>query len=53
MTADVFDNMKNFVEGAKFKKATLTFLAHKIPEKSIEDLRNIFITVDKNGDGRI
>ena len=35
------------------KKAALTFLASKLPEKCIEDLRNTFISIDVNGDGRI
>ena len=46
-------NMKKFVEAANFKKATLIYLAAKLPEKDLEELRRLFITVDRNGDGRI
>ena len=47
------ENMKNFMEAVNFKKATLTYLAAKLPEKNIEDLRQMFIKIDDNGDGRI
>jgi calcium-dependent protein kinase len=45
--------MKKFMDAVNFKKATLIFLASKIPEKIIDDLRNLFISIDKNGDGKI
>lgn len=35
------------------KKTILIYLAAKLPEKSMEDLRRLFITVDQNGDGKI
>ena len=41
------------MDAVNFKKATLIFLASKIPEKNIDDLRNLFISIDKNGDGKI
>lgn len=47
------ENMKNFMDAVNFKKATLTYLAAKLPEKNIEDLREMFIKIDDNGDGRI
>jgi calcium-dependent protein kinase len=47
------ENMKNFMDAVNFKKATLTYLAAKLPEKNIEDLRQMFIKIDDNGDGRI
>jgi Ca2+-binding EF-hand superfamily protein len=31
----------------------LTFMASKLPENIIEDLRKAFIMIDVNGDGRI
>ena len=48
-----FQNMNKFMEAATFKKATLIYLASKLPEKDFEELRKLFIAVDHNGDGRI
>lgn len=53
IAVDAFDNMKNFMDAVNFKKATLIYLAAKLPEERIEDLRSLFIKVDANGDGRI
>jgi calcium-dependent protein kinase len=41
------------MEAANFKKATLIYLAAKLPEKDLDELRKLFIAVDFNGDGRI
>jgi Ca2+-binding EF-hand superfamily protein len=41
------------MQAATFKKATLIYLAAKLPEPFIEELRQLFIVMDKNGDGRI
>jgi Ca2+-binding EF-hand superfamily protein len=41
------------MEAVNFKKATLIYLAAKLPEKFIEELRKLFIIIDVNGDGRI
>ena len=41
------------MDATKLKKATLTYMAWKLPESSIEDLRNTFIKIDSNADGRI
>ena len=45
--------MKNFIDAVNFKRATLTYLASKLPEKHLQDLRDIFISIDNNGDGKI
>lgn len=45
--------MRKFIEAANFKKATLIYLASKLPEKDFEELRKLFIAVDKDGDGHI
>lgn len=45
--------MKHFMEAVSFKKATLIFLASKLPEKYLHELRQAFIQIDTNGDGRI
>jgi len=53
ITGDAFTNMINFSGAADLKKATLTYLASKLPEKYLDDLRKTFIFIDSNGDGRI
>jgi len=53
IASDAFDNMKNFMEAVNFKKATLIYLASKLPETCVEELRKLFIMIDTNGDGRI
>lgn len=53
IVGDAISNMKQFMGAANFKRATLTYLASKLPEKNLEDLRKIFIQMDLNGDGRI
>ena len=45
--------MESFMEAVNFKKATLIYLAAKLPERCIEELRKMFILIDVNGDGRI
>lgn len=53
IASDAFDNMRNFMDAVNFKKATLIYLASKLPEGCIEELRHLFIMIDENGDGRI
>lgn len=48
---DVPDSILEFMNAVNFKKTTLTFLASRIPEDQIENLRKAFIKIDKNGDG--
>jgi hypothetical protein len=35
--------MRNFMEAVSFKKAILIYLAAKLPEKSLDELRKLFI----------
>jgi calcium-dependent protein kinase len=49
--AEVPGNIMEFMNSVNFKKTTLTFLASRIPEDQIENLRKAFIKIDKNGDG--
>lgn len=51
MDSDVLTNIQTFVDSQNFKKATLTFIASRIPEEQIESLRDAFIKIDRNGDG--
>jgi len=41
------------MDAVNFKKATLIYLAAKLPESYVSDLRQLFIQMDVNGDGRI
>lgn len=50
---EAFDNMQKFIESANFKKATLIYLAAKLPERDLDELRKLFIQTDINGDGKI
>jgi serine/threonine protein kinase len=43
IASEAFENMKKFIEAASFKKATLIYLAAKLPEKDLEELRKLFI----------
>jgi len=45
--------MRKFYDAANFKKATLIYLAAKLPEKDLDELRKLFIALDYNGDGKI
>lgn len=45
--------MKNFIEAANLKKAALVYIASKMPEKNIDELRKLFIQIDNDGDGKI
>ena len=48
---DVPNSIMDFMNSVNFKKTTLTFLASRIPEEQIENLRKAFIKIDTNGDG--
>lgn len=49
--ADVPESIMDFMNAVNFKKTTLTFLASRIPEDQIENVRKAFIKIDVNGDG--
>ena len=46
-------NMKNYMDSINFKRTTLTFIASRIPEDQIKQLRDTFSKFDQNGDGRL
>ena len=50
---EAFRDMKSFLDASNLKKTTLTYLASKLPEKNIDELRKMFISLDLNGDGRL
>jgi len=41
------------MQAANLKKAALLYIASKMPEKNIDELRKLFIQIDTNGDGKI
>jgi len=49
----VLKNLKVFRGAEKVKKAVLTYLATQLSEKEIEPLKTLFLSLDKNGDGRL
>jgi Ca2+-binding EF-hand superfamily protein len=44
-------NMEQYMNQAKLRQSTLTYIASRIPESQITDLRAAFTKFDKNGDG--
>merc|ERR550525_691464 len=49
----VFQNLKDFSAANRFKKAALNIIAHRLDDKSINDLRQTFIRMDANQDGQL
>ena len=45
--------MEAYINQAKLRQTTLTYIASRIPESQIKDLRDAFIKFDKNGDGQL
>ena len=41
--------MEAYINQAKLRQTTLTYIASRIPESQIKDLRDAFIKFDKNG----
>mmetsp|Transcript_28650 Transcript_28650/g.50961 ORF Transcript_28650/g.50961 Transcript_28650/m.50961 type:complete len:468 (-) Transcript_28650:1097-2500(-) len=50
---EVFEGIKKFVEGQALKKATLMYLASRLAEREIIELKQIFLTMDTDGNGLI
>lgn len=53
ISADVITNMQSYMDTVNFKRTTLTFIASRIPEDQITQLREVFTKFDKNGDGKL
>jgi len=45
------DNLVNYANSEKFKKAVLTFIATRLKEDEIQNLKDIFSALDLNNDG--
>jgi len=46
-------NMEQYMHQAKLRQTTLTYIASRIPESQISELRGAFMKFDKNGDGQL
>ena len=46
-------NLHNFKNASKIKKAMLTFIATRLKDKEIEKFKDIFMKIDKNKDGTL
>jgi calcium-dependent protein kinase len=52
--SSVLKNIKNWDSGEKFQQATLAYIVHFIfPSEEIEEMKRVFKTIDKNGDGML
>lgn len=47
------NQMKNYVNFNKFKKAALSFIASRLKDDEIHSLKEIFFSLDKNSDGTL
>jgi calcium-dependent protein kinase len=50
---DVIQKIEEFLESQELKKAILLYVAQQIPEKEVQHLRNLFVKIDKNGNGTL
>jgi calcium-dependent protein kinase len=48
-----FENLKNFRAQNKLMKAALHIIAQQMPDSEVANLKNIFTSIDKNGDGQL
>jgi calcium-dependent protein kinase len=44
-------NFKNFAKTSKLQQAALTAISVQTSPEDIKDLKNLFMSLDKNGDG--
>jgi len=49
----LMDNLKGFRSGNKLKKAAMHVIASQLGEKDIKALRDVFMTLDSDGDGQL
>mmetsp|Transcript_38649 Transcript_38649/g.124195 ORF Transcript_38649/g.124195 Transcript_38649/m.124195 type:complete len:477 (-) Transcript_38649:169-1599(-) len=51
LSTGMFDNLKSFRSQNKLKKAALHVIANQMSENQIKALRDVFMSLDNNGDG--
>lgn len=49
----MIQNMEHYINQAKLRQSTLIYIASRIPESQITELRAAFTKFDKNGDGQL
>lgn len=49
----IISNMENYINQSKLRQGCLLYIASRIPESQIQDLRAAFTKFDKNGDGQL
>ena len=47
------DALRGYKNSNKLKKAVLTFISNRLKEDDIKNLKEIFLSIDKNGDGHL
>ena len=47
------ENLKSFRVQNKLKKAALHIIAQQMPDSEVSSLKNMFMSIDKNGDGQL
>jgi calcium-dependent protein kinase len=50
---DILSKLKQFSESSKFRKAALRVITRRLDDPEIKELRDTFLSFDKNGDGKI
>eukprot|EP01066_Platyproteum_vivax_P002571 Platyproteum_vivax@DN1314_c0_g1_i1.p1 len=53
LKGNIMDNLKSFQAQNKLKKAALTVIAQQLDDKQIKDLKDMFMTLDKDGNGSL
>jgi len=53
MSSKVMTNFKQFRNQNRMKKLALTAIAQQLPESEIQQLKETFLAIDKNGDGTL
>merc|ERR1712048_256822 len=53
LQTNLVDNLRGFRSQNKLKKAALQIIANQLNEEQIKALRDTFMTLDQNGDGKL
>jgi calcium-dependent protein kinase len=53
LSSQIYDNIRQFVKFQKFKRATLMFIASRLSEREIFTLKEVFVGMDKEGNGSL
>jgi len=53
VSGGLVDNLRGFRSGNKLKKAALHIIANQLDESAIKKLRETFVELDRNGDGKL